>query len=109
MQQPYTHEQFTDDNGNPAGGHAFATGCHIDWQNGPLGAPDDPSRQDPNGAFVETVIRIATDRISFYQDSAFACIENAVALGHLEAALRALENRTKRRTRDLTEGTHRGN
>ena len=104
--QPYSHDQFNDENGNPAGGEARSVGLSVVWQNGPLGRGAE--RTEPNGAFVETVITVAADRLAFYQDSPFACIENAVALGNLQAALRALENRTKRREALGVEGTHAG-
>lgn len=106
MKQPYSHDQFNDESGNPAGGVAAGVGVSVTWQNGPLGRGAD--RIEPNGAFVETVIAIAVDRLRFYQESRFACIENAVALGNLEAALRALENRTLRREALGVEGTHSG-
>lgn len=98
-----------DADGNPAGGNAYAYGMDIWWQNGPLGAPDDPERQEPNGAFVETVIRAARQRIAYYQiasDGRFNCRENAEAIVALGIALDALDRRTQRRTEAGTEGTH---
>lgn len=93
--------------GLPAGGFASAVGIGISWQNGPLGRGED--RREPNGAFVETVIAIAKDRIEFYQEACggrFACKENEEAAYHLHQALMALETRTMRRERAGTEGTH---
>lgn len=95
-----------DVNGHPAGGYVEGIGLDIQWQNGPLGAPDDPSRIEPNGTFVESVIEAAIVRLEFYQGSQFHCVENAVALGHLRAALEVLEERTRARTHRGVEGTH---
>ena len=96
----------TDENGNPTGGSAKGVGLDIQWQDGPLGRGED--RQEPNGAFVETVIAVAEQRIQFYQDNGFACDENARAIEHLQFALKCLNARTARREREGTEGTHEG-
>ena len=88
----------------PAGGFVTGTGIQIDWQDGPLGRGKD--RQEPNGAFVETVIDAARQRLVFYQDSKFSCPENESAIIHLERALRVLDIRTKRREESGIEGTH---
>ncbi len=97
-----------DDNGYPAGGYATGTGLDIHWQEGPLdGRGDD--RASPNGAFVETVIAVAKQRIEFYQtvtNGKFACDENARAIAHLEHALAALNERTQKREARGVEGTH---
>jgi hypothetical protein len=106
MLTPFTSNQFSDADGNPAGGSTYGPGFAISWQNGPLGAPDDPDRQEPNGAFVETVIKAAADRIEFYQASRFASADNQEALDHLNAALDALDRRTRARTERGVEGTH---
>lgn len=100
-------ENKLDDNGNPTGGKVAGTGLAILWQNGPLGR--DSERQEPNGAFIETVISAAVQRIQFYQSATngkFACRENAIALTHLETALLWLDKRTKDREKRLVEGTH---
>ena len=93
--------------GKPAGGHVRAPGLKINWQDGPLGRGE--FRAEPNGAFVETVIAAAAQRIAFYQEGQFACEENQDALEHLEAALAVLNARTSRREEANTEGTHEGN
>lgn len=93
------------DEGYPNGGSTFATGLSIHWQKGPLVDPDTGQRREPNGCFVETVIRAAVGRLEHYQASPFACDENAAALMHLHAALDALAARTRRRTTAGTEGT----
>lgn len=107
MQAKYEYGNLVDDNENPAGGYIHGTGLEIKWQDGPLGRGGD--RKEPNGAFVETVIDVCRRRIQFYQDSKFACKENAIALTKLEEALLWLNSRTSRREKSETEGTHEGN
>lgn len=94
----------TDNNDNPAGGYTCGIGLNIEWQNGPLAV--DGVRLEPNGAFVESVIQAAIGRIEFYQGSKFHSIHNAVALGHLKAALEVLQERTRDRESRGVEGTH---
>lgn len=111
MFQEITSEHWTDQNGNPAGGVTFGTGFCISWQNGPLGSLQDPARKKPNGAFVEGIIQAAMDRLNFYQQGSegkFACIENALAIEHLQIVLCELQARTDRRVKAGTEGTHEG-
>ena len=103
----FTSENWIDNDGNPSGGYVSGTGLDIRWQNGPLGRGED--RQEPNGAFVETVIAAAAERIRFYQDSKYNCRENALALTKLEEALHWLNSRTQRREAEGTEGLHKGN
>jgi hypothetical protein len=104
MLAEYQCNNLTDENGNPAGGSVSGTGLSINWQNGPLGRDED--RKEPNGAFVETVIDAARQRIQFYQDSKFACRENAIAITKLEEALLWLNKRTADREKRSVEGTH---
>lgn len=103
MQQPFESSHF-DEDGKPAGGTSSATGISIEWQNGPLGRGAD--RVEPNGAFVETVIAIAVDRLNYYQGSGFSCRENALAITKLEEALHWLNHRTAAREARNVEGTH---
>ncbi len=93
-----------DSEGNPTGGSVRGTGLEIEWQDGPLGRG--PDRKPPNGAFVETVIAAAKQRIEFYQQGKFACGANAEAIGHLELAMEALNRRTRNREAREVEGTH---
>ena len=73
----------TDDYGNPAGGYVLGTGIDIKWQDGPLGRG--VGRKEPNGAFVETVIGAAKQRIEYYNSATpFACRENSIAITKLE-------------------------
>lgn len=95
---------FTDKNGYPDGGVTTARGLLINWQRGPLVV--DGIRVGPNGAFVEDVISAAIDRLSYFQSSKFQCSENLVAVTHLTAALRALQERTAAREQRGVEGTH---
>lgn len=104
MQQDFHAENQTDHAGNPAGGSVHGTGLQIVWQNGPLGRGDD--RAEPNGAFVETVIAAAKQRIEYYQSGKFACPENAAAIQALEDALFNLNMRTEAREQRNVEGTH---
>lgn len=104
MKQKITSVHTSDVRGMPAGGETTSTGMVIQWQNGPLGRGDD--RQEPNGAFVETVIEAAKDRLEYYQGAGFACVENEIAIASLSAALAVLQNRTARRERAGVEGTH---
>ena len=88
--------------GNPHGGYAKDT-CSgpagfpqelirffIIWQAGPI---DREAGEQPNGALVEDVIDVCQRRLEFYQESPFACDENAVAINHLREALVALNAR----------------
>jgi len=90
----------------PAGGEVQGIGLYIEWQNGPLGR--DADRKSPNGAFVETVIRAAVQRLEWYNASGFACRENSLAITKLEEALHWLGHRTARREQAGVEGTHEG-
>ena len=93
-----------DENGNPGGGFVVGTGLDIIWQDGPLGR--DADRVEPNGAFVETVISAAKQRIEYYQNSKFNCRENAMAVTKLDEALLWLNKRTMDREERKVEGTH---
>lgn len=104
MQDKFEAENNLDEQGFPAGGYVQGTGLRIDWQNGPLGRDDD--RIEPNGAFVETVIAAALQRIEHYQEGDFRCRENALAITKLEEALHWLNHRTANRESRGVEGTH---
>lgn len=106
MMQEITAENNVDAEGRPAGGFVQGVGLSVSWQNGPLGR--DEARIEPNGAFVETVIAAAKQRIEHYQESGFSCRENALAITKLEEALHWLNARTQRREVAGTEGTHQG-
>ncbi len=98
---------LTDDEGNPAGGSVRAVGLEIEWQDGPLGRGEE--RKEPNGAFVETVLRAAVQRLQWYQEEGegkFACSENGTAIVKIQTALDYLAQRTVGREARGVEGTH---
>jgi len=102
-----TIQNWTDPDLNPTGGTVEGIGLKIEWQNGPLGR--DGERKEPNGAFVETVISAALQRIEFYQNGGggkFKSRENAIAITKLEEALLWLDKRTRDREARQVEGTH---
>jgi len=104
MLAEFEAKNSVDENENPTGGSIAGTGLKIQWQDGPLGRGED--REEPNGAFVETVIAAAKSRLEFYQKSKFNCEENAGAISHLDKALEVLDSRTKDREKREVEGTH---
>lgn len=104
MTQEINENHVSDENGRPAGGVTTGTGLHIEWQNGPLAV--NGTRLEPNGAFVEGVIKAALGRLEFYQQSEFKCRENALAITKLEEALHWCQHRTANRVARGVEGTH---
>lgn len=107
MLQEFTATNSVED-GLPAGGNVTSIGLSIEWQKGPLGE-EGLDRLEPNGAFVETVIAAAQQRIQWYQEvceGKFKCEENEQAILCLYEALRYLDVRTKDRQRRGVEGTH---
>lgn len=104
MQQTFASENRLDENGKPAGGYVSGVGLSITWQNGPLAV--DGERREPNGAFVETVIAAAVQRIEHYNETEFRCRENSLAITKLEEALHWLQHRTADREARGVEGTH---
>jgi len=104
MQQKFEASNFSDADGNPAGGSVRAVGLHIDWQNGPLGRGED--RIEPNGAFVETVLAAVIQRVEYYNETKFRCRENSLAITHMQEALHWFQHRTADREAREVEGTH---
>ena len=107
MLAKFEAHNIVDGSGNPTGGSVDGTGLNIEWQDGPLGRGE--NRQEPNGAFVETVIAAAKQRIEFYQTATggkFKCRENAIAITKLDEALLWLDKRTRDREARQVEGTH---
>ena len=94
-----------DAKGRPAGGYAEGVGFQIRWQDGPMRG-EDFQHAEPNGAFVEAVLQAVWQRIQHYQESPFACDENADAMRYIDAALDALNRRTARREAAGVEETH---
>ncbi|KKN10957.1 hypothetical protein LCGC14_1031370 [marine sediment metagenome] len=108
MLAEFSSSNLTDANDLPAGGMVDGVGLSIQWQSGPLGK-EGVDRIEPNGAFVETLIAAALQRIRWYQEvcgGKFRCMENTNAIAHLSDALRALDQRTKNREARGVEGTH---
>lgn len=104
MLQSFEAENQSDAHGNPAGGFIRGVGLNIKWQDGPLNVG--AHRQAPNGAFVETVLAAARDRLKFYQKSRFKCVENDWAISSIDDALQALAERTASREKQGVEGKH---
>jgi hypothetical protein len=121
MQQKIEEQHQRDEQGRPAGGYTLvvidedvpadigipleARGVKLPWQNGPLKDAGGNVKK-PNGLFVESLIAAAIGRLRFYEDSPFACRENALALTKLEEAQHWLQSRTHRRLAAGIEGTH---
>lgn len=104
MQIPVTSNYFYDSEGNPSGGNTFGRGFAISWQNGPLCVNGEMI--EPNGAFVEDIIKAAVHRLEFYQQSKYRCDYNAEAIQFLELALEALNTRTQDRRSRSVEGKY---
>ena len=104
MLDKYRATNRQDQNMNPTGGTVEGEGLQIRWQDGHLGRGKD--RMPPNGAFVETVIDAARQRLEFYQNSKFAHELNRSAIWHLEVALDCLRMRTEDREKRQVEGEH---
>ena len=88
---------YTDDNGNPAGGYCSGVGMCIHWQDGPRGASQGSELNPPNGAFVEDAILAAIQRLEFFERSQYAHPANAEAIRHCRAAIKALHDRAVER------------
>lgn len=73
---------------------------NIKFQKGPRKAPD--SRQ---GVLDVDLIEIVRDRLKCFQMGEYACKENARAIGYLEAALEAMNERVEDRARRGVLGT----
>lgn len=89
----------TDAEGHPTGGVSTGQGIDIEWQRGVDG---------PNGAIIEDVVQAVIDRLEFFQNSAFACMENNLAIQRFRDGLDALEKRTQRRKAAGIKGTYEG-
>lgn len=110
MRQSFIAENLLTEEGTPDGGYvSLDTGIGempalwIRWQRGPLVI--DGVRDEPNGAFVETVLEAVKQRLEHYQETKFACVENNEMIGHIDAALEAARDRTKGREARNVEGT----
>lgn len=97
---------FTDADGNPAGGGVDSIGLHVGWQDGPRGQEGTDELLPPNGAFIEDVLWAALQRLEFFQDSKYRDRGNALAITHIEGALQALKDRQLERSYRKVEGKH---
>ena len=89
--------------GNPTGGYAEGTGLVIRWQDGLI---DRDAGERPNGTLVEDVLEVCKRRLEFYQDSRFACKENAAALAYIKDAIFVCLARRKDRAARGVLGKH---
>ncbi len=81
-------------------GDGTGTILPILFQNGPI------KEFGVNGVTQEVFLAIVIDRLRSFQAGPFASEHSAMALGHCEVALAALQNRTKERIARGVEGTH---
>jgi len=79
------------------------TGLSIKWQDGPLGRGAE--RKEPNGAFVEDVIKAAKSRLEEFQNGELKNGHNAEAIRFLDLALGQFAARTRNREERGVEGT----
>lgn len=84
---------YTDENGNPAGGYCSGPGLCIHWQDGPRGSAPNATLNPANGAFVEDVILAAIQRLEFFERSQYAHPANADAIRACRAAIKSLHDR----------------
>lgn len=91
---------WTDSDGTHQGGTSTGVGYTIAWQRGAVNVAG------RNGAFLIEVLESCLHQLEFFQNSKFACEENAVASSHLNAAIAMLRTRRDRRAADGKLGTH---
>lgn len=72
----------------------------IHFQEGPL------KENSLNGIFMEDLINICINRLENFQNSEYKCQENENALNSLRDSLKYLRERTERRKKENTLGTH---
>lgn len=97
---------WVDSDGNPSSGYAHGIGFSVTFQDGPRGKDDNGVLHPANGAFVEDLLAAAMQRLAFFQNSKFACAENAEAIEHIHAAISALERRSSARRSRGVLGSH---
>lgn len=81
------------------GGEPSYNLVQLPFHHGPISA-------GTNGLTNEVLLEVLIDRLTCFQQSAFACAENAEALDHLMCVREALHRRTEARTARGVEGTH---
>lgn len=74
----------------------------IHFQNGPI----DSIGNGVNGVQHEDLLAILIDRLEGFQKGPFACEENLQSLIHCRAALKEMNDRTRKRIARGVEGTH---
>lgn len=72
----------------------------VKFQKGPI------KEHGVNGVMNEDLIAMVIDRLNSFQESPYACRENALAVTKLEEALHWLRHRTLSREKRGVEGTH---
>lgn len=97
MIQNLEERHDVDSTGAPAGGRTTGPGVAIDWQNGPVGEA---------GAFVETVVQAAINRLQQFQSTRFKCREYSIAITKMEEAIHWLQARTSDREKRGISGTN---
>jgi peptidyl-prolyl cis-trans isomerase B (cyclophilin B) len=73
---------------------------HVLFQNGVV------PEVGQNGVTLESLLAVCGHRLQGFQDGKFACDENQEALDHINAAIDALQRRTRARIAREVEGTH---
>lgn len=74
--------------------------CQVNFQKGPI------KEAGINGVMNEDLLLMVITRLQHFQNSQFACRENAIALTKLEEALMWMNKRTEARNKRGVEGTH---
>jgi hypothetical protein len=97
---PAINRNWSDEDGNHQGGISTGMGFTIAWQRGPI------KEGDRNGAFLLDVLGACRSQLEYYQEGKYSCVENAIALEHVLAAIDALESRKNRRNAEGVLGAH---
>ncbi len=74
----------------------------FQWQDGPI----DYDEGVPNGVTVEALLEACRDRLAFFNESAFRCRENSLAITAIEEALGWLNQRRFDRLQRGVLGKH---
>jgi hypothetical protein len=72
----------------------------VDFQEGPI------KECGVNGVGNEDVLVMVLSHLQGFQNSQYACVENAEAINYIEAALHSLRSRTNNRIERGVLGTH---
>lgn len=74
--------------------------CEVRFQTGPVG------EVGLNGIFMEDLLTMVQDRLQAFQQGDYACESNQIALEHINAAMDALDSRTRDRIERKVLGTY---